>query len=260
MIRHRAGIGAAALLAAAALAGCGGGTPGGAGTPAASVPGTTGSYTPLTKDTFSSAVTKATKAQKSAHMTLRLGSLLDARADVDLSSAEPNAELRTRISAGTSQMTMTARVVDGVSYVSITGMTPPGKFVRIDKDANQIEGLHAFGAADPSSVTSAFSEGVTALEYVGPATIGGATTHHYRVTVDTAGAVKALGADAVTGSATKDVPKTITEQVYLNADNTLRRGVIALSGQTGRVDFTRWGEPVTVRAPAKSQIVTAPKN
>lgn len=258
MTRHRAGIVAAALVAVVALAGCGGGSPSGSGTPSATPAPTSGSYTPLTKETFSAAVAAATGTQKSAHMTLRLGSLLDARADVDLTSSPPTASLRTRISAGSRHLTMKARIIAGVYYVSVTGMTPAGKFLRIDKDSAQLGDLAgSFGAADPASLASAFSEGVTALDYVGPTTIDGAAAYHYRVTVDTAKAVRALGADAVAGSSAKDVPKTITEQVFLNADNTLRRGVIAFSGQAGRVDFTGWGEPVTVKAPPKSDVVSA---
>ena len=50
----------------------------------------------------------------------------------------------------------------------------------------------------------------------------------------------------------------IPTDIELNDDNTLRRGVIEVKGQKGRFDLTGWGEPVQVKAPPASKVMTLP--
>ena len=251
-----AGTAFVAVLGVVGVAGCSGG---GHSDTAPSAATSAGSYTPLTVKNFSTTVSRATKAKKSVHMTMRMGALMHASAVADYSGSEPTASMSTTLSYAGRKVTIQVRVLDGTSYISVSGLTPAGKFVKVDKDTAGLGDLTgSLGASDPSKLTTAFSQGVSAVKYLGPATIDGSTTHHYALTVDTSKALGAMGLNSVVGSTGKGVPHSLTEQVYLNDDNTLRRGVIEVKGQKGRFDLTGWGEPVQVKAPPASKVMTLP--
>ena len=257
-IRPRAaGIALTAIIGVTGVAGCGGG--GHATTAPSIAPTTSGTYTPLTAKNFSTTVSAATKAKKSVHMTMRMGTLMRARAVADYSGSSPSAEMSTTLSYAGRKVTMQVRVIGGTSYIAVTGLTPAGKFVKVDKDTPGLGALtKSLGSSDPSKLTTAFSQGVSTVKYLGPAEVGGTRTYHYALTVDTSKALGAMGLDSVVGSSGKGVPDSLTEQVYLNADNTLRRGVIEVKGQKGHFDLTGWGEPVQVKAPPASKVMTLP--
>lgn len=253
---------AAALVAAAlSLSACGGS--GGktadaatSGAPSASTPATSGNaYTPLTKADFASTIADASKSKGSAHMTMTLGTSVKASGDVDYGGGAPSMKMTMDLSQGGKRMQIQEILVDGVIYMSMPGVTPQGKYLKLDANT---PGMGSFGDVlknmDPASMVAQMTKSLKRLEYVGPATIDGDQAQHYKLVVDARKAVQGLGLSGLPSSAASAIPDAMTYDAYFNADNTLRRITMKVMNQAMQVDMTNWGAPVRVVAPPKSDV------
>jgi hypothetical protein len=90
---------------------------------------------------------------------------------------------------------------------------------------------------------------VEKVEYAGAATVDGDKVDRYHVTVDSGSIAGALGAGA--GA---DLPKTVTYDLYVDANHLVRRIEIDVAKQQITMTVSRWGEPVDIEAPPASQI------
>jgi hypothetical protein len=136
-------------------------------------------------------------------------------------------------------------------------MTPAGKFIKIDtKDPNgpfgSLGSLGGITQGDPLATFDAFDAGLKKAVYVGSEDVGGEQMDHYVLTVDAAKAAKAQGAPA-TGPA-----GDITYDLWLDDQDLMRR--MQLDTPQGGMTITtdHWGEPVTVKAPPASAIMSLP--
>jgi len=258
---------AAALVAAAlSLSACGGS--GGktadaatAAAPSASTPVTSGNaYTPLTKADFASTIADASKSKGSAHMTMTLGTSVKASGDVDYGGAAPSMKMTMDLSQGGKRMQIQEILVDGVIYMSMPGVTPQGKYLKLDSNT---PGMGSYGDVlkniDPASMVAQMTKSLNKLEYVGPAAIDGDQTQHYKLVVDAKKAVQGLGLNGLPSSAASAIPDAMTYDAYFNADNTLRRITMEVMDEAMQVDMTNWGAPVRVVAPPKSDVVDTGK-
>ena len=142
-------------------------------------------------------------------------------------------------------------LVDGKAYMSMPGVTEPGKFFEVDQSNP------AFGSLDdglsPSDSFKAFEAGLEKVEEVGTEEIDGVETTHYRLSVDAKSALEATGQGNVPG-----LPKTLDYDVWLDSDDRMRRLVYELAGTKLTMDMTDWGKDVSVEAPGPEDIVEAP--
>ncbi len=94
---------------------------------------------------------------------------------------------------------------------------------------------------------------------IGPETIDGVDTVHYQVTVDVADALAASpqAGDAL-GDAMLDVPDTVVYDVWVTADNQLRRAgfELAVADETVTVvlDMTASDQPLVAELPSESEV------
>lgn len=116
-----------------------------------------------------------------------------------------------------------------------------------------------FGPADLLSLLK--GEGAT-VRKLGPATVAGAATTHYRVTVDLAEALRSKGLTSplLAGAAARS--KTVSEDVWIGTNGLVRRVQSSYGfggeGTRGHVSMTMdiydYGARVTIAAPPSSQV------
>ena len=261
MNRTRAGLVAVLLTASMGLTACGGSgndkasdnaSPGSSSSSSSTV--SNASYTPLTKDTW--AKTVANSSSQTSHIVMKMGSMLTGSGDVSTSNGTPAMKMTMKITTGGKTINMEERLVDGTIYISAPGMIPGGKWMKVD---SKTPGLGDMASMlknfDPSSMAAMGKDAITTFKYVGADTIDGDSVHHYKLVVDTTKAVKKLGMGSLVSQAGSSVPKSITEEVYLNADNTVRRITGTIEGQNLQVDRTPLSGSVDVKAPPAGDVV-----
>ena len=242
----------ALLLALGGAAACGGN---GASPTAGNEPGagTTAAAVVLTKATFASTMTDAIHKYHSTHLNLSIGSAVSAVGDVAYQGTAPLMQLAMTFSGQKAEL----RFVDGTAYLSIPGLTPAGKFLAVKPDnammGSLVQQLKNFG---PDGAISMLRGSVKGFQDAGTTTIDGQQVRHYKVTVDPAAMAKSMKLPA--GVPTSSLPKSVTEDLYVDSRNLLRRAVLDAAGQKVTIDATKWGEPVHVTAPPKSDIVKSP--
>lgn len=146
------------------------------------------------------------------------------------------------------------RMVDGVMYMSMPPMTPEGKFLKLDlNDPNSPLGsLGGVTQGDPLETFKAFDKGLRDVKYLGSEEVDGEEMDHYVLTVDGKAAAEAQGAPA--GS----VPDELTYDLWLDDQDLMRRVQYTMAGGGVTISMSDWGEPVTVKAPAKADIMEMP--
>ena len=195
----------------------------------------------------------ATSARIQMNMTGAAEMSLDGRMAMTEKFEEGEMELRVEFQG----QRLDLRLVDGLIYVSGPPLSPPGKWVSADPQdprdplGGQFGSLAQSGNLD--STFDAFDAGLREVEHVGEEQIDGETVDHYIFTVDAKAAAKAQGQQWQPG-----MPEEVTYDVWLTADDLMRRVSFELGPVKAVVDATEWGEPVDVQAPAPGDIVEAP--
>jgi hypothetical protein len=194
---------------------------------------------------------------RSTHLVMRTNGVAEMRAvgDVDYTHRSPAMRMRMTMPAmGVEAMEM--RVVDGTFYLSMPPATPKGKFLAFRTD-DPNSPLAAMGdlttQMDPMRSFDAFEHGLTDVEFVGAEQVGGETLDHYRLTVDTAAALKGMKQQRAAG-----MPETISYELWLDGEDLMRKVVFDISGMSMSMEMTRWGEPVKVSAPPRAAVVETP--
>ena len=144
-------------------------------------------------------------------------------------------------------------LVDDTFYMSMDGVTPPGKYFEVPEDSPMMGGLKGGGSLSPADSLKAFEAGLEEVEEIGQDNFGGEPVTGYRVTVDSEKALEAMGTPETPG-----MPETLDYEVWLDEQDRMRRMTIELAGTTVTADMTKWGEDVSIEAPEPSDIVEAP--
>lgn len=210
-------------------------------------------YVPLTSANLATTITAASKNLHTAH-EVTTGNGVTTTIDFDNSGVFTYRMAQSAASTGTASQGETLIGIGADRYLQATGVTPAGKWLKVPS-GNGVP--VSFAAIDPVGMVGRFNKGMTKFAYVGAAKIDGAQVQHYRLTIDQQKFLKATGQGL--GSANLGSSETLTEDLYLNDDNTLRRVVLSLPGGVGntQVDVTNWGKPITIQAPPASAIVTS---
>ncbi len=215
----------------------------------------------LSKDELIQATYDAAMQAKSAHMSMIMSGKASMKAQGDLVYGAHQPSMAMTMSMpqmGKGEMEM--RLVGGMMYMQLPGMTPPGKFVAIDPKDKTSPLAKSFAATsgqmDPLHSFQTMQKAVKSVDRVGKQTLGGVELDHYKVVVDTSALVKGLGTAAAQQAA---LPETLTYDMWLDSKNLLRRMTFDLMGVTFEAEMSKWGEPVTVKRPAADQIVKMPQ-
>jgi len=153
--------------------------------------------------------------------------------------------------------TVELRLVDRSFYVSLGALTQ-SKFVRIDLSDKSDPIARLYGDIienlDPARQLRQYQDAITKFDASGEAIeIDGVEAQPYKITIDTSKAeqLQRLGQESL--------PATITFTLYVGPDDLPRRMVSLIPGQDGtttrmQMDYTKWGEKVSIAAPSKSRI------
>jgi hypothetical protein len=198
----------------------------------------------LTKDNLVATMIAAMREKKTAHMSMQIGSSVDA--DADLRYGGDATDMKMAMTMGPTKATVI--LVDGVMYLQ---QAAGSKFVKIGKDdptlGSMLDQMSSFG---PESSVAAMKDALKKVEYVGTDTVDGEKLTEYKVTVDTDAVAGTLGGVADS----EDLPKTVTYQLYVDNDHLMRRIDMTVSEQKVSMKITDWGEPVEIEAPPASKV------
>lgn len=203
----------------------------------------------LTDDSFASTVASAVDDAGSAHVAAE-GTLMGMplMLEGDVASGESPDDLT--LALASSDGGLDIRLVDQVLYAKADPFTG-GQFLSVDltdSDDPLVARVESFKEKVDVQGLLDDLDGAISVEASGeePQTLDGVETTAYAVTVETEKLAEGSGANGV--------PPTVEFTVYVGADDLPRRIVMDDRGTPITVDFSAWGEPVEVDAPAADQI------
>lgn len=199
------------------------------------------------------AAMKAAVADKeSAHLTMRGGGPQGMNGEGDVSYAGDSTAMQMEMTLPTGRALV--RLVDGVMYLAMPGMTPEGKFLKLDtNDPNSPFGnLGGVLQGDPLATFDAFDAGLEEATYVGAEDVDGEQMDHYVLTVDAEKAAKAQGTQLPSGTG------TVTYDLWIDDEDLMRRLEFGSGASGMTLTLSDWGKPVTVKAPPASALMELP--
>lgn len=199
----------------------------------------------LTKADFAETVSAAMVAKKSGHMTMEMVSM---KGEGDFRYDGKNTVMQMSMSQGADQMKIV--LAGGAMYMQGEGVSPPGKWMKIDKDTPMLgEMLAQMGNVSPAQQVESMKKGMKSVEFVRDTEIEGTAVREYEVTVDPKVAIEGTGVPAT------DLPETVSYTMFLTEDDLLRRMEMKLDGQSIKMDMTDWGKAVDVQVPPAADVV-----
>lgn len=208
----------------------------------------------LTKDDFI-AFSEAAQAAGSAHFTMTMSGAASITAEGDQVIGK---------SAGDSAMSLTMsmagnkvemRLVDKVMYMNM-GQGTQNEFIKLDLTDTSNPLVAQFGSildrTDIGQQMEQFGEIVSGVKATGKTEkIDGVDAKAYEMTIDGKKAAELAGQDA---SAISD---SLTYTVYIGPDDLIRRLTMDIQGQSIQMDYSKWGEKVSIEKPKDSEISDA---
>ena len=215
----------------------------------------------LTKSNFFEEVIAAQSKAGTSHVDMSIdvaGQAVKAAGDMKVGDSAADTAMSMTMETGQSGMgSLEMRLVDEVFYLNFGPMTS-NKFAQIDlnDESNPIGKQFGdiIGNLDPSQQFKEFEDAVTSFEQKGEAIeLDGVQAQPYRLTVDTS---KIPNAEQADGS----LPKSLAYTMYIGPDNLPRRMVSDVpdvggtGGGTMTINYSQWGEDVTIAKPKESEI------
>jgi hypothetical protein len=259
-----AAIAVALPLSVAALTGCGSGNNSTTATDTQNSP--TSSPTASAGQTISPAaflhnVKSAAKTLTTAHFHMHMdesGQVVDATGAMDVTGHQPAMQVKMNL-PGTGTATQ-MRLVDGAMYIQEPGTT---KFVKFDlNDPNSPLGNvgNLLDNFNPSSMVDKIPAHLfKKVTYLGTDTVAGEQAKHYRVTFDLGAATKMFGGNLPSSSG--DTHKSLSYDVWLDDQGRQVKFTMKLPNVVQMTStYSKFGEPVHISPPDKSQIESLPSS
>jgi hypothetical protein len=216
----------------------------------------------LTAKTLFPTVSKAQAEAGSSHMTMKLtapsGQTFQSHGQMRLGKRAEDTAMAMTVNGGAGSLgTIELRLVDGNFYIALGALTQ-NKFAKIDLSDKSNPVARQYGDivrnVDPARQVEQYQDAITAFDSSGkPVEIDGVKTQPYRIAIDPkkAGSLKSFEGSTL--------PKKINFTLYVGSDNLPRRMVSTVPSPAGdtrlQMDYSKWGEKVSIAAPAKSNIV-----
>lgn len=254
----------AALAAGLALGGCsssGSAADARSGSSAAG-PASQGAGATLTAADFASRLSAAQKAVSSEHMVVKVtGGSSTTTTTADIARRGDALDMVTTV-ATDGETEMEVRLLDGVYYFSLADLSD-GKFITYDpKHPESLGDLTATFKAlgeqvDPSAAIDALGSAVVSVQADGAP--GSDGVQQYTVVADTSKIGGVIGDQlkqaAKSGGAT--APATLTYRFGVDAQDRIRTMTATIGASTSSIEFSKFGEKVTVEKPSADQTITA---
>lgn len=209
----------------------------------------------LTQANFTEVLRAALEESQSAHMTMKMGSLMSLEGDVEYDGDDTAMAMRLKLGTGESGGRMV--FVDDTLYLQLPGMTQDGKWTELDSSHPTLGKLvDQMTQVGPGGSVDLIGKGLEKIEHVGEDEIDGTKVTHYEITVDTSAVASSFGIP----EGSSGLASTVTYDLFVTEDNLVRRVVADVQGQKLLLDVTDWGKDVDIEAPPAADVVepTAP--
>jgi hypothetical protein len=205
----------------------------------------------LNRVTFVPAMNAAITKQKSWRVTGKMTANGRPMLTMDgFQTAKPLAMSMVMSGAAFQGKTAKMVMVKGTGYLSLPGVTPAGKYLKIDiGEPSELGGMLQSG--DPTKIFESFGSSLGSVKFVRTETIGGEKLDRYAVSVNTAKALAAQGKKVPAG-----VPKTLTYTMWMDKSHLVRRLSFELGGVSMVMTMSDYNKPVSITAPPASKIVS----
>ncbi|MFF8819089.1 hypothetical protein ACF07D_13940 [Leucobacter sp. NPDC015123] len=217
--------------------------------------------TPLTQDDFAQRIADAQFAAGSVHMSMQMGDSVEGTVEADVVIDKDPKKVQMQMKMNTGGMDGDIRVVDGTMYMNM-GSLSGDKFLDMSTMPGGAGDIGAIlDQVNPGSQVEGFGEALTDFkaEPEGPE-IDGVKTTQLTLTLDTRKMFEAQPQEGVDIDAlVSTIGESMVYDMFVGPDDLPRRIVMPNIGGlgTGTQEYTKWGEPVKVEAPAKDQIADA---
>ena len=215
----------------------------------------------LTAETLFPRVSKAQQKAGSSHVKMTLtaptGQKFTSRGQLKLGERPQDTAMAMTVTGETGGLgTVELRLVGRAFYISLGALTQ-NKFAKIDLTDKSNPIARQYGDilenVDPARQVRQYEDAITKFDASGEAVkIDGVEAQPYRITVDPSKAEQLKQLDQAS------LPDSITFTLYVGPDDLPRRMVSQMPGQNGttrlQLDYTKWGEKVTIAAPSKARI------
>jgi hypothetical protein len=200
---------------------------------------------PLTVQNFVERASHAQSEAKSMHFTMT-GSAQGLAMELTGQVRADEDPMKTAVvmSGDVAGTPLEIRFVEGVMYLNMGELTG-GKFATGGSSP-----LDSLGGVDLSSQLDAFDAALIACEQDGEEKIDGVDTTRFVLTLDPVKMAEATGTPVPEGT-----PETVTAELFVDRDDLPRRLVMDMGTVTMEQNFSKWGEPVTIEAPAADEIL-----
>lgn len=153
--------------------------------------------------------------------------------------------------------TVELRLVDRAFYISLGALTQ-NKFAKIDLTDKSNPIARQYGDiiknVDPARQVRQYQDAITKFDATGdPVEIDGVKTQPYKISIDPSKSNQLKQLDAAS------LPASVTFTLYVGPDDLPRRMVSRMPTKNSeatklQMDYTKWGDKVTITAPSKAKI------
>ncbi len=215
----------------------------------------------LTKDNFFDEVSAAQTKAGTTHIAMALevaGQAIKADGDLSVGENATDTAMAMTMESGQAGLgSLEMRLIDQTFYLNFGPMTS-NKFAKVDltDESNPIGKQYAdiIGNIDPSQQFKEFEGAVKTFEKKGKVIeLDGVKAQPYVIVVDSSKLPAAK-------DASESLPKDLEYTTYIGPDNLPRRvltdlpGVAGGGGSTMTINYTKWGEKVSIAKPKASEI------
>ncbi len=216
---------------------------------------------PLTQDDFAQRIADAQFAAGSVHMTMQMGDSVEGAVEADVVIDKDPKKVQMQMKMNSGGMDGDIRVVDGKMYMNM-GELSGGKFLDLSTMPGGAGDIGAIlDQVNPGSQVEGFGDALTdfTADPEGPE-IDGVKTTQLTLTLDTRKMFEAQPQEGVDiDTLVSTIGESMVYDMFVGPDDLPRRIVMPNVGGmgTGTQEYTKWGEPVKVEAPAKDEIADA---
>lgn len=212
----------------------------------------------LTQDNFAERISKAQLKAGSAHVSMSTAGTVTSEGDMQLAADPSKISMAMTMQLPTGQAE--TRIVEGVMFMNL-GEISQNKFVDLSQSAMKDQFAGSVNQINPEMQLKSFAAAVESFKAEpGTEQIDGVEVTQVSLTLNTE---KLFSANPLTqaqaGELAAMVGPSIEYVMYVGADDLPRRISIPAMGPSAAMEmnYSAWGEPVTIEAPAADQLVDA---
>lgn len=218
---------------------------------------------PLTEDNFIERIAAAQLAAGTMHLSMDMGDSVDGGLEADQQLAKDPKQAKMRMTMSASGMENEIILIDGKLYMNM-GALSQNKYMDMSADEASAGSIDAIlEQANPEAQLQAFRSALTEFSAEpNSIEIDGVKTTALTLTLDT----KKMFAASLPEGATADelvskLGESVVYEMYVGSDDLPRRIVMPNVAGLGTAtqNYTKWGEPVSIEAPAADEIIDPAK-